>query len=279
VRAWTTRLRAGLRLLAGLCLLVAGPGLWSSEAAADPLIGHWQVTSIVTHDGTTISPVDMFVTFSASGLMTVTLSTLGSTTSQFQVLRHERYSTILTVTTNGSSAQASVEFDHQNMSMLSKGTTMFMSPVAPAVAAKPPPPPPPLTPYQLHGQEKAHDGALAGLMEGRPWSLVAATPNLLQDEGGWRLNLLGEKAGDEISMTLPQLLVLVPRALGRRAFDDAFNVTFFMPPSSDIACGNGYIEVTAITPQAVTVAINVWLDATNHLSGSFSFDPRTVPGP
>jgi len=272
----------------GVCLFAAlgfALGLGSQAlgadavSPADPLIGHWQVTSIVTHDGTTIAPVEMYVVFTASGLMTVSLSNLGSTTSQYQVLRHERHDTILKVTTNGVSTQAAIEFDRTNLSMLSRGTTMFMSPVAPAVAAKPPPPPPPLTPYQQHGQEALHAGPLSGVMEGRPWTLVAATPNLLQDEGGWRLNLLGEKAGDEISMTVPQLLVLVPHVLGRKDFTDAFNTTFFMPPSTNIACGNGYIVVTAITAQAVSVALNVWLDATNHVNGSFSFDPRSVPNP
>ena len=278
------KLRARHRLLQALVLISAlalgGQALCpGDEALQDPIVGHWQVTSIVTHDGTTISPVEMYVVFTSSGLMTVTLSTLGSTTSQYQVLRHERYDTILKVTTNGTPTQAAVEFDHKNLSMLSNGTTMFMSPVMPEVAAKPPPPPPPLTPYQQHGQAAIHAGALSGVMEGRAWSLVAATPNLLQDEGGWRLNLLGEKSGDEIAMTVPQLLVLIPHVLGRKDFTDAFNVTFFMPPSSNIACGNGYIVVTAITAQSVSVAVNVWLDDTNHLSGSFSFDPRTVPNP
>ncbi len=274
------RLRGAAVLPTALLLLVAALLTDGAQArllgAEESLVGSWRVTSIVQEDGHTTTPVGMRMTFGADGTLTAPVGTLGTTTSRYLVVGRRPHAATLRVEDGDRRSQAIAEFIGAGVNLITDGTTLTLVRLPADTTAAPVAPPDPL---HQHDADPAGTAVLHGQLDGADWTLVTVRPNLLQDSDGWHVVLLGEQLAPGGHEARTQVLVTVPRTIGRVHLSNAFNITFYTPPAANIACPNGYLEVLSVGDTVVSCALSAWLDQDHQLHGTFSFDPRRIPGP
>ncbi len=257
-------------MLAALAIACGGP----VAHGEDDLVGDWTVRSVVAEDGKITLPHDMRMSFDKDGTVRTTVGNLGTTTARWSVRHRRPQSLTLEVVEDGRTSPATAEFLGGGVNLIINGSTLMLvhPPAAPAPA-------PALDEAKAKGAAPAPATLVAGAMGGAAWTMVGLMPNLLQDADGWHLVLLAEPRPEPGHETRPQVLVTVPRQLGKRVLDQGFNITFYFPPTLNLVCANGSLTVTALSERSVTVALTAWMDAGRQVSGTFTFDPRTIPAP
>ncbi len=255
-------------------LALAASGAEPLAQGADDLVGDWTVTNVVAEDGSITLPHGMRMRFDQDGTVRTTVGTLGTTTARWTVRQRRPQSLSLEVVEDGRTSPATAEFIGGGVNLIMHGTTLML-----VHADAPPPAPSAVDEAKAKGAAAAPATPVAGTLGGAPWTMTGLMPNLLQDTDGWHLVLLAEPKPEAGHETRPQVLVTVPRQLGKRVFDPGYNLTFYFPPTLNLVCANGSLTVTALSASSVTVSLTAWLDDTRHVSGTFTFDPQRIPSP